>query len=873
MVSSEYKANRDCTKTVVSVVKLEGKHTTYDIEVASRHRFYANKLLVHNCIGSYHPHGDASTYGAMQTLVHHNIPLMEGIGNWGGLLDPAAAYRYCFVGDTRVNTEKGLLKLSTLAKRSGVGNNGEIPFKIKVDTKNEVSQTSYFVNSGIQSVVKVITDRGYSVTCTPNEPFYVITTDGFRWVRADQLKQGDWLCMKRGTKLEVKGSHKLPNSLAVFLGYMVGDGYVNRGQNMIGFNQVDNEVFADFVKQAESVLSEFKEFFRITKNSPRSYGKQEYNSWECTTKKVKSYIKKYDLIEGDSYDRRVPEVVFQGNTAFMSSFLQALFESDGSVTNLKDGSSSTISLTSVSTKLLDEVSLILRSQFGIFSSIVYDKDNCYKLYITGAENVYLFKSNIGFRSARKNKLIRVNSFGLSGRTIGGNNNDCIPYSKELGLSRDSRTRRATFRNKVESGKLLSSVADLLYERDYYYVQVSSVEDAGEAQVWDLTVPKNHSFVADGFVVHNTNSKLSKLGVDVFNPSYTAVMDLVPNYDDTDKEPVVLPVRLPFLILNGAEGIGVGITSSIPTFTIESVLEVLTAIFSGQKLKAIDLARTLKPCLHWGGQLVKSKENKAQWLELMKTGRAKIQFQSTLEVDEKTKSITISEWHNVNPEKLVQKVRTMPECQRAYNSKGSMTFTIECKKAFNLEQFRQFVTKVQKLATSSVSYRFNCTHRTAQTTDGITTYHTEFLSLSVLEFFYRWARLRLELERKSLNWQIERQQKAIDYSNLLIYASTKLEVVFKALKAKDSQAYLVKGLSITPEQANQILELKVRQLSRLDQSQLKEKLKEQKARMTELQGFLKRPKSKIKSEFKSLYDLILMDRKNNDKRKNQSLSVH
>ena len=457
-------------------------------------------------------------------------------------------------------------------------------------------------------------------------------------------------------------------------------------------------------------------------------------------------------------------------------------------------------------------------------------------------------------------------------------------------------------------------------RRYRMLTVMNVSELkGLHTVYDIEVKEQHKFFANGLLSHNcigsyhphgdastygamqtlvhhniplmegignwgglldpaasmryTNAKLSKLGQASFDPNYTAVMDLVPNYDDTDKEPVVLPVQLPLLLLNGADGIGVGITSSIPTFTIESVLEVLTAIFSGQKLKAIDLARTLKPCLHWGGQLVKSKENKAQWLELMKTGRAKIQFQSTLEVDEKTKSITINDWHNINPEKLVQKVRTLPECQRAYNSKGATTFTIECKKAYNLEQFRQFVTKVQKLATSSVSYRFNCTHRTAQTVDGITTYHTEFLSLSVLEFFYRWARLRLELERKSLNWQIERQQKAIDYSNILIYASTKLEVVFKALKAKDSQAYLVKGLSITPEQANQILELKVRQLSRLDQAQLKEKLKDQKARMTELQGFLKRPKSKIKSEFKSIYDLILMDRKNNDKRKNQSLSVH
>lgn len=370
----------------------------------------------------------------------------------------------------------------------------------------------------------------------------------------------------------------------------------------------------------------------------------------------------------------------------------------------------------------------------------------------------------------------------------------------------------------------------------------------------------------------TNTKLSKLGLDVFNPSYMAVMNLVPNYDETDKEPVVLPVRLPFLVLNGADGIGVGITCSIPTFTLESVVEVLKRIFSGEKLTASDLAKTLKPRQHWGGHLVKSKENKEQWLKLMETGRAKILFESTLEVDEANKSITISEWPGVNPEKLVQKARLLPECQRAYNSKGSMTFTIECKKAYNMEQFHRFVEKIQKLATSAENYRFNCTHRVSTTKDGITTYNTEFLSLSVLEFFYRWAKLRLQLEKKSLQWQMDRQQELIDYSKLLIYACSKLDIIFKALRVSDSRSYLASNLKITEKQADQILDLKVRMLSKLDQADLKVKLKSQEDRMAVLQSYFKKPKAKIRKELDSLVELVNQDLKTKHKRSNQALSV-
>ena len=343
----------------------------------------------------------------------------------------------------------------------------------------------------------------------------------------------------------------------------------------------------------------------------------------------------------------------------------------------------------------------------------------------------------------------------------------------------------------------------------------------------------------------TNVKLSKLGASAFESDYLAVTDMVPNYDNTAKEPVVLPVRLPLLVLNGADGIGVGITCCIPTFTIESVIEVLTELFSGKKLEPSDYARILKPRQHWGGHLVKSAANKKAWLDLMETGHARVQFESTLQVDEAKKTIVISEWPNgLSVDKFVQRARALPECQRCYNSKGSITFTVECKKTYNLQQFQNFVEKVRKLTRVNASYKLNVTHRISETVDGVTKYQTEFLALSVAEFFLRWCRLRLQLEKKCLEYRMARQQAAIDYSKLLIYASTKLDVVFKALKVQNSAAYLVTHLGITEVQANQILDLKVRSLSKLDQGVLKTKLADQEKVLVTLQNSYKRPKKKL-----------------------------
>ena len=452
------------------------------------------------------------------------------------------------------------------------------------------------------------------------------------------------------------------------------------------------------------------------------------------------------------------------------------------------------------------------------------------------------------------------------------------------------------------------------------VQIQSIEYVeGLTTTYDIEVEERHRFYANGLLVHNcigsyhphgdqacygamqtmvnsnvpllegignwgtmldpaaaqryTNVKLSKVGLSVMDADYLAVTPMVPNYDDTTTEPVVLPAKLPFLILNGAEGIGVGITCSIPTFTVESVVDVLTRLLSGEKLKASDLAKLLKPKQYYGGCLVNSVANKQQWLQLMQTGQASIEFESPLEVDEAKKQITISEWPNgLNPEKFVQKVRAFPETQRCYNSKGSTTFVIECKKAYNMVQFKAFVEKVQKLARAKSNYKFNVTHRVATTVDGITTYDTKFLKLSVGQFIVQWLKLRLDLERRVLQYRIDREQRAIDYSKLLMYASTKLDVIFKALRSTDAVAYMVRNMDVDEEQAKAILELKVRQLSKLDQAEIKQKLAAQEQRMSTLQQQLKRPKGCIKKELQSLLTLVEDDAKLQDRKDNQKLVV-
>ena len=431
--------------------------------------------------------------------------------------------------------------------------------------------------------------------------------------------------------------------------------------------------------------------------------------------------------------------------------------------------------------------------------------------------------------------------------------------------------------------------------------------AGRHRTYDFEVKNRHRFYANGFLVHNcigryhphgdasvggaittmvqanvpvlsgkgnwgslidpaaairyTNCTLSNYGWSFFNPDYInkQVTSFVPNYDDSTFEPVSLPALLPNVLLNGGEGIGVGTTTMLPTFTPESVAKCLQRLLKGDKLKAEDFAKELKFTYRYGGRLVSTRENKKAILAMFTGSTASVQFESNLEVDRDGKAIEIDDWpQGLNPLKFIAKIRGFPEVDQAYNHKGATGFRIEMKKDHNYAQFDKLVEKVQKATQVRRSFKINVTHRQSSIEDGVVKFDTKYLSLSVPKLLMLWLKERIALEKRSLNYRIDKQNAAINYSKLLIFASTKLDVIFAALRAKDSKAHLVAKLKFTPEQADQILDLKVRQLSKLDQDAIKAKLKEQQTHLKQLQGWLAKPRSKVATDIHAVMDAISKD---------------
>ena len=109
-----------------------------------------------------------------------------------------------------------------------------------------------------------------------------------------------------------------------------------------------------------------------------------------------------------------------------------------------------------------------------------------------------------------------------------------------------------------------------------------------------------------------------------------VIDFGPNFDETEKEPVVLPVRVPNLLVNGAEGIAVGMATSIPTHNLGEVIDAVKAYMKNDAISTKQLMKYIKgPDFPTGGIVV----NKDDLLNIYETGQGKIKIRGKVETEE------------------------------------------------------------------------------------------------------------------------------------------------------------------------------------------------------------------------------------------------
>jgi DNA gyrase subunit A len=172
--------------------------------------------VVGDVMGQYHPHGDSAIYDTLVRLAQPwslRYPLIDGQGNFGSPgNDPAAAMRYCVVGDTEVWTPDGHVPIAALLP--GAAPDSTTPVDLKVLDRNGIPvQVSAFHHSGEHPTLRLRTTLGHELTGTANHPVLSLMAVGglpaLQWRLLEELRPGDLVVLQRGA-LEARRSQGLP---------------------------------------------------------------------------------------------------------------------------------------------------------------------------------------------------------------------------------------------------------------------------------------------------------------------------------------------------------------------------------------------------------------------------------------------------------------------------------------------------------------------------------------------------------------------------------------------------------------------------------------------------------------------------------------
>ena len=207
----------------------------------------------------------------------------------------------------------------------------------------------------------------------------------------------------------------------------------------------------------------------------------------------------------------------------------------------------------------------------------------------------------------------------------------------------------------------------------------------------------------------TEARLQKITEEAFLADLDKdVVDFIPNFDETEKEPSVLPVKVPNLLINGSEGIAVGMATNIPPHNLGEVIDATKAYMKDNNISTRELMRYMKgPDFPTGGIVI----NKDELLDIYETGAGKIKIRGKVDI-EKAKggktNVVISEipftMIGMGITKFLQDVATLAETKKTMDivditnqsSKEGIRIVIELRRDADVQNFINMLYKKTRL---------------------------------------------------------------------------------------------------------------------------------------------------------------------------------
>ncbi len=335
----------------------------------------------------------------------------------------------------------------------------------------------------------------------------------------------------------------------------------------------------------------------------------------------------------------------------------------------------------------------------------------------------------------------------------------------------------------------------------------------------------------------TEAKMTKASEEILRDIDKDTIDFVPNYDDTLKEPDILPSRLPNLLVNGANGIAVGMATSIPPHRIDEIIDALVHVLENPNAGLDEILEFVKgPDFPTGGIIY----GKAGIIEAYKTGRGRVKVRAKVHV-EKTKNkeiIVLDEMpFQTNKAKLVEQISDLA---REKQIEGIS----EVRDESDREGIR-VVIELKRDAMSEIVLNHLYKLTTMETTFSIillAIYNKEPKIFTLLELLRLFLNHRKTIIIRRTIFELEKAKARAHILEGYLIALDNIDEIVRLIKTSQSPEVaknaLMERFTLSEIQSKAILEMRLQRLTGLERDKIKEEYQNLLELISDLNGILK-----------------------------------